>query len=264
MLHPTPIQSIQPESKRWTHLLIRDHIGSHSSESRSVANVRIRRRRDGRIQEFCGAKVSKFRASGSTGLPMNKKRKARNLNPNYPSHLECVVLIRILLVSIGLLLATPAVTHAQAISSWSRAGSRAELPRPVRPNHTQQVTHTVVHPNHMPSEFQTRSLVGSPQTVTQGNPQLQPHDLLRSPAQTAHPRAGGRHSNSGGKHSNHWAWLHQKKHHPIQPPAALLPESNSRPVWKTPFSYGHFGASGTRHWSTHHGYRDRTVEWRFW
>jgi hypothetical protein len=48
----------------------------------------------------------------------------------------------------------------------------------------------------------------------------------------------------------------------MQPEPPTLPGANQREIWKTPFSYGYFGASGTRHWSLHHGYRDRYTEWR--
>ena len=33
------------------------------------------------------------------------------------------------------------------------------------------------------------------------------------------------------------------------------------PVWKTPYSYGHFGASRTRQWSLHHGHQQSYTQW---
>jgi hypothetical protein len=42
-------------------------------------------------------------------------------------------------------------------------------------------------------------------------------------------------------------------------PGAVAPKT----AWKQPYSYGYFGASGKRHWSKHHGYRDRATEWRY-
>ncbi len=33
------------------------------------------------------------------------------------------------------------------------------------------------------------------------------------------------------------------------------------PVWKTPYSYGHFGASRTRQWSLHHGHQQTYTQW---
>lgn len=50
---------------------------------------------------------------------------------------------------------------------------------------------------------------------------------------------------------------------PIQPSTATLPGGHERPMWKQPYSYGYFGASGSRSWSKHSGYRDRSTEFRF-
>ena len=44
---------------------------------------------------------------------------------------------------------------------------------------------------------------------------------------------------------------------------AVIPNAMQLPVWKTPFSYGYFGTSGTKHWYWHHGYRDRRTEWSY-
>lgn len=44
---------------------------------------------------------------------------------------------------------------------------------------------------------------------------------------------------------------------------AVIPNTMQMPVWKTPFSYGYFGTSGTKHWYGHHGYRDRRTEWSY-
>jgi hypothetical protein len=56
------------------------------------------------------------------------------------------------------------------------------------------------------------------------------------------------------------ARLHKKR--PGPPPPAMMRQANSRNTWKTPYSYGYFGASSTRQWSLHYGYRDRSTEWR--
>lgn len=50
---------------------------------------------------------------------------------------------------------------------------------------------------------------------------------------------------------------------PVQPRTASIPGGRERPVWKQPYSYGYFGASGNRRWETHHGYRDRYTEYRY-
>lgn len=44
---------------------------------------------------------------------------------------------------------------------------------------------------------------------------------------------------------------------------AVIPNTIQMPVWKTPFSYGYFGTSGTKHWYSHHGYRDRRTVWSY-
>ena len=54
-------------------------------------------------------------------------------------------------------------------------------------------------------------------------------------------------------------WLHG----PTLPKRATIPGGRERAVWKQPYSYGYFGASSTRHWGTHHGYRDRYTEYRY-
>ncbi|MGB7326844.1 MAG: hypothetical protein WBD31_18350 [Rubripirellula sp.] len=51
-------------------------------------------------------------------------------------------------------------------------------------------------------------------------------------------------------------------HHHIQAPTATIPNAVRRESWKTPYSYGYFGASGTRSWSRHTSYRDNKTEWR--
>ncbi|MCC9641784.1 hypothetical protein LOC71_05820 [Rhodopirellula sp. JC740] len=40
-----------------------------------------------------------------------------------------------------------------------------------------------------------------------------------------------------------------------------IPNATIYPQWKTPYSYGYFGAEGKRHWSRQHGYRDRSLQW---
>lgn len=40
-----------------------------------------------------------------------------------------------------------------------------------------------------------------------------------------------------------------------------IPAATTHPMWKTPYSYGHFGPTDSRHWYRHHGYRDRYLQW---
>ena len=65
--------------------------------------------------------------------------------------------------------------------------------------------------------------------------------------------------------------LVRSKHHPPitnregpRTERAVIPNTRQLSVWKTPFAYGYFGTSGTKHWYEHHGYRDRRTEWSYW
>jgi len=90
------------------------------------------------------------------------------------------------------------------------------------------------------------------------------HHILRSPEKTLPQK------NASGKHATTEHHFSKRLVHPpyspyrrrMQPDPPTLPGGNQRETWKTPYSYGYFGASGTRHWSLHHGYRDRYTEWR--
>jgi len=82
-----------------------------------------------------------------------------------------------------------------------------------------------------------------------------PYDVIESPFRQPHR-----------EHTHH---VRSKSH---LPPAlregprterAVIPNTMQMPVWKTPFSYGYFGTSGTKHWYWHHGYRDRRTEWSY-
>lgn len=102
-----------------------------------------------------------------------------------------------------------------------------------------------------------------------------PHDILRPPAEvvpppeSALPGSGLPHHSrgrGGGAADRHSQWLHPpftSHQQRAQAPPAVLPGARQRHVWKAPYSYGYFGASAARHWSLHHGYRDRYTEWRF-
>jgi hypothetical protein len=43
--------------------------------------------------------------------------------------------------------------------------------------------------------------------------------------------------------------------------AAAIPNANRVGVWKTPYSYGHFGASRNRQWSLHRGHKESYTQW---
>jgi hypothetical protein len=102
-----------------------------------------------------------------------------------------------------------------------------------------------------------RDSAGLPPNALRDLASLAPHRVILAPNRqpTAekqaikHPRF---------HHPHYWSQYHR----PVQPAPAVLPEANQRETWKTPYSYGYFGASNKRHWTAHHGYRDRYTEWR--
>ena len=185
---------------------------------------------------------------------------------------------RILLWSIAVALGTPVSVRAQAVSGWAESSSAiGQVPEPVRRtpaprgNSTQQRSNAPLVVSEFQSNLTNDRLAYRPAPASEmhshpiingkpirmhRNPRSQPHQLLVSPAR----QATHNHRNSNRTNWSHH--FHQKHHKIIQPSPALLPEANSRPTWKTPYSYGYFGASRTKHWTIHYGYRDRVTEWR--
>jgi len=45
------------------------------------------------------------------------------------------------------------------------------------------------------------------------------------------------------------------------PRSVPIPDATRAPLWKAPYSYGHFGASRNRQWTLHHGYRNAYTQW---
>lgn len=166
----------------------------------------------------------------------------------------------------------PAWLHAQAVSGWTGDASVAvTLPPPIRDlpqDHSiaaQPVKHPITHPGVHPTDQHTGLWVQQNTGSFEYNPLLHPHRLIVSPERQqpggAQAARGSGAAGSGAAASTHP--LARLKHHgQVQAPVPLMPQSNVTPTWKSPYSYGHFGASGTRHWSVHHGYRDRMIEWR--
>ncbi len=88
-----------------------------------------------------------------------------------------------------------------------------------------------------------------------------PHQILRAPSMLPTEKRSA-HGHHGDAPSERWIHPPFSSHRQrIQPAPATLPGANQHSIWKTPYSYGYFGASGTRHWSLHHGARDRYTEW---
>ena len=83
----------------------------------------------------------------------------------------------------------------------------------------------------------------------------QPHQVIESPF-----RGPERHGKMAAHSPRHPPFL---KHQLSHPPRAVVQEASREPVWKTPYSYGYFGASGSKKWHRHLGYRDRSIEWQY-
>ncbi len=90
------------------------------------------------------------------------------------------------------------------------------------------------------------------------------HQVIRAPGPKPLPNSHGSMSSNGEgeRPPNHPLHPNYRLHHQVQPVAATIPEARQTEIWKTPYSYGYFGASGTRQWSLHNGYRDKYTEWR--
>ncbi|GAA5510733.1 hypothetical protein [Novipirellula caenicola] len=80
------------------------------------------------------------------------------------------------------------------------------------------------------------------------------HRVIRSPEfKMPKNKLGERYSE---KHPPHLSHQQRKLGTP-----AVIPQAKESASWKTPYSYGYFGATGKRSWSKHTGYRDRYTEW---
>lgn len=134
-------------------------------------------------------------------------------------------------------------------SQWA-----TRLPNPVRSHPVRNAGHhgalTVVEPAH----------IGSLTPIEHGQG-LPAHRILRAPAQVPAPESGSRHHAHQAPKAHFPRPPHAGLRRRIAPPPAMLPAANRSETWKAPYSYGYFGASGKRHWSLSHGYRDRYTQW---
>ncbi len=94
-----------------------------------------------------------------------------------------------------------------------------------------------------------------------------PHQVLVAPNQlrpgdqdVGHFSGGGHFP--GGRQAKPPVHHEHRLHHQVRAVPATIPNAARRETWKTPYSYGHFGASHTRSWNRHYGYRDHMTEWR--
>lgn len=52
-------------------------------------------------------------------------------------------------------------------------------------------------------------------------------------------------------------FIHAEK----MPRPTAIPGATRKPMWKTPYSYGHFGAARNRQWSHHRGHQQDYLQW---
>lgn len=138
-----------------------------------------------------------------------------------------------------LVLLVPAVT-------WLAAPARAQQAVPLFPVHVAP-PHEIIEPHAMPQAG------------------------LWSGGGSHPEHKDGRHSDSGGRFGQPGDGIGSTETFPrppltsvmqrFRPGPADLPAAQRRSVWKTPYSYGYFGAKSKRHWTSHHGYRDRYTQW---
>jgi hypothetical protein len=115
------------------------------------------------------------------------------------------------------------------------------------------------------SSAQTSSAGQDAASQFDGAPLAMPpvHELIRTPRLEYQGVPAPPSSTHVRSHTNPVHPLPHLIHQRTSPASsAVIPGVPQREVWKTPFSYGYFGASGSRHWIRHYGYRDRDKEWR--
>ena len=160
-----------------------------------------------------------------------------------------------------LVLAICECSSGQAIPQ--RSGSARSWPEPVRQNFVRQAQHIQEAP--LPSQSTELGTIqdagfhmDAPLNVLRGSSASQTHRVIVSPDRRPTTASKYRHKHPHMYQPHYWS----QHHRPIQPSPAALPRAQQRETWKTPYSYGYFGASGNRHWTLHNGHRDRYTEWR--
>jgi len=117
-----------------------------------------------------------------------------------------------------------------------------EAPKPQRKSHLGHghTPHgTMIHGHHEPQTVYVES-DGSLPAEHAGGPQAKPEYPLQRHAEAVKTK-----------------FLHGDK----TARAVPIPNANRVPMWKTPYSYGHFGASRNRQWTLHHGHQETYTQW---
>lgn len=115
---------------------------------------------------------------------------------------------------------------------------------------TQFVQHEALVIESIPPSFDS-----VPKSVPHAMVPLTPYEVIESPH-----RQTERSSKIEAHAKQHVPSL---RHHLPQESRAVVHDVSRIPVWKTPYSYGYFGAKDSKHWHRHHGYRDRSLEWQY-
>ncbi|MCG8648192.1 MAG: hypothetical protein MI861_00075 [Pirellulales bacterium] len=151
---------------------------------------------------------------------------------------QVVVMGGLLIGGAGMTMAQSTGRHAAISASMSVAVP--DLPQPVRQAEYLEAVSVV-----QPSIRHPLPIQGSPA-----------HQILRSPVKKPSFSLGYR---------AHHAQTHpplSSYHRRASPSPAKIPRAHARETWKRPYSYGYFGASPSRQWTLHYGYRDRYTQWR--
>ncbi|QDV65029.1 hypothetical protein Pan14r_27320 [Crateriforma conspicua] len=132
-------------------------------------------------------------------------------------------------------------------SAWQHADTWQPTPPPHRilRSPASRSTRPVTDPH------SSSAVVGPPQSM----PGTPPPPQVSSA--THHVKRVWDHATSGpwsASVNRKWDAMNQK-------PGPAIPSAATRPAWKTPYSYGYFGARGSRHWSRQYGYRDGYSQW---
>jgi len=174
--------------------------------------------------------------------------------------------------------AGPIEIHRPQVKSVRATGNSAPWVTPV--NHSE----TLAHVGEVEHSGTVTDLLGSPSGVrheivaSSGMGLAMPaprHHVIRAPRDIAPAEIHSTLTSHSGPHTHgiheHAAALkarHEETHpehlamrRRVQGEPATIPHGLERSVWKQPYSYGYFGASGSRQWSLQHGYRERHSQW---
>lgn len=175
-------------------------------------------------------------------------------------------LVILLLVPTSVLAQVPALNSRGAAGSTQREPPRADHAGS-RDNPVGQAVFVSPAPGYAAPSTSSEWIMDT-NAVNQGfapmtSPSRPRVDVLRSDDTAARPG-----NNWGQQHAKNWieaspfkTSLHRSYQAKRQVAGPTVPQLAERPVWKTPYAYGYFGASAKKHWSKSHRYKDRDTQW---